>query len=99
MKNVTIPTREQIATEAYNLWRSEGCPDGRDQDFWFRAEAALATRDFSDNGHVSRNSPAFINSNAAENSRSAPPVMPYPAIPASTPRKRSLKNHGDKNML
>jgi hypothetical protein len=32
---------EQVATAAYYLWQEEGCPDGRDQVHWYRAQARL----------------------------------------------------------
>ncbi|RME16906.1 MAG: DUF2934 domain-containing protein [Alphaproteobacteria bacterium] len=36
-------TEEQIRLRAYELWQSAGAPHGRDQDFWFQAEAELTT--------------------------------------------------------
>ncbi|HEY9012989.1 MAG TPA: DUF2934 domain-containing protein [Devosia sp.] len=35
---------EQVRQRAYALWDSEGRPDGRDQDFWYRAERQLSER-------------------------------------------------------
>ena len=35
------PTESEIATVAYQLWLDNGCPDGSDQEDWFRAEAML----------------------------------------------------------
>lgn len=35
---------EQIRQRAYALWDSEGRPDGRDQDFWYRAERLLSEK-------------------------------------------------------
>lgn len=35
------PSKESIARFAYMLWEKEGCPAGRDQEHWFRAEAQL----------------------------------------------------------
>jgi hypothetical protein len=32
-----------IAERAYALWENDGRPDGRDQEYWFRAEAELKT--------------------------------------------------------
>ena len=34
-------TQEQIQESAYLMWLDAGQPEGRDQDFWFAAEAAL----------------------------------------------------------
>ena len=37
---VPIMDREQeIRVLAHSLWEQEGCPEGRDQDHWYRAEA------------------------------------------------------------
>jgi hypothetical protein len=33
--------REKIAERAHSIWEREGCPDGRNDEFWFRAEAEL----------------------------------------------------------
>jgi translation elongation factor EF-1alpha len=30
---------EEIRLIAYNIWEQEGCPNGRDCEHWFRAEA------------------------------------------------------------
>lgn len=38
------PTEEEIARGAYFLWQEEGCPHGRDQDFWYRALELLKQR-------------------------------------------------------
>lgn len=35
------PTESEIAAVAYQLWVNSGCPDGSDQEDWFRAEAML----------------------------------------------------------
>jgi hypothetical protein len=32
----------EIRDRAYALWQEEGSPEGRDQEFWHRAERALA---------------------------------------------------------
>jgi hypothetical protein len=34
--------QEIIADRAYQLWESEGRPEGRDVDHWFRAERELS---------------------------------------------------------
>jgi hypothetical protein len=34
-------TAASTATVAYQLWRERGCPQGSDQEDWFRAEAML----------------------------------------------------------
>ncbi len=35
------PGHEQIAHRAYQLWESQGCPEGCDLDHWFEAERML----------------------------------------------------------
>jgi hypothetical protein len=35
------PGQLEIAKRAYELWEREGRPQGRDQHYWFTAEAAL----------------------------------------------------------
>jgi hypothetical protein len=32
---------DKIAERAHSIWQREGQPGGRDQEFWFRAEAEL----------------------------------------------------------
>jgi Protein of unknown function (DUF2934) len=36
---------ERIRTRAYYLWQSDGCPEGRDQEFWERARELIAIED------------------------------------------------------
>jgi len=38
---MTAPTREQIIHRAYELWERAGKPDGRDEEFYHRAEKEL----------------------------------------------------------
>jgi len=35
---------DQIRQRAYEIWLSEGCPDGRDRIHWVRAEAEFRER-------------------------------------------------------
>ena len=42
--NATVesnPTREEIATLAYEIYEQEGRPEGRSLDHWFQAELLL----------------------------------------------------------
>ena len=32
---------ERIRDRAYQLWEQDGCPEGRDLDYWYKAEAEL----------------------------------------------------------
>lgn len=34
-------TDEEIREAAYHMWLADGAPEGGDQAYWFRAEAAL----------------------------------------------------------
>lgn len=34
-------TDAEIAEAAYHLWREEGAPHGKDQEYWYRAEQDL----------------------------------------------------------
>jgi len=38
---VPRPTQEEIATLAYFIWQSEGCPDGCAERHWYEAEAQI----------------------------------------------------------
>ncbi len=33
-----------IAQRAYEIWKESGCPNGKDQEHWFRAERELRAR-------------------------------------------------------
>jgi Protein of unknown function (DUF2934) len=35
------PTAEKIAARAYEIWRANGCPQGRDKEHWLQAEREL----------------------------------------------------------
>jgi hypothetical protein len=36
-----VPSDEMIAGRAYEIWQSEGCPEGRAWEHWFRAVSEL----------------------------------------------------------
>jgi len=36
------PTHADIACRAYQIWESQGCPDGRDEEHWAQAEMACS---------------------------------------------------------
>ena len=38
------PEENDIRDRAYALWQSDGSPDGRDQEYWHRAEQELAAQ-------------------------------------------------------
>jgi hypothetical protein len=35
---------DQIAARAYQIWQESGCPNGKDQEHWFRAERELRAK-------------------------------------------------------
>lgn len=38
------PSHKDVALAAYYLWESEGCPEGRSEDYWLRVEEQLRWR-------------------------------------------------------
>ncbi|MBN2573351.1 MAG: DUF2934 domain-containing protein [Deltaproteobacteria bacterium] len=38
------PTPEEIGIRAFEIYVSEGCPDGKDQEHWLRAEQELRSQ-------------------------------------------------------
>ena len=45
------PNPEEIATRAYQIWESEGRPEGQDEASWARAEAELTLSGKMDFAH------------------------------------------------
>jgi hypothetical protein len=41
---------DQVQHRSYLIWEKEGCPEGRDWEFWFMAEAELAQEEAVDEG-------------------------------------------------
>lgn len=39
----TKSSEDQIREAAYHKWQADGAPQGKDQEYWFAAEAELAT--------------------------------------------------------
>src|SRR5262245_30707518 len=37
-----VPDEDAIRRRAYQLWEADGRPDGRDEEFWYRAEREFA---------------------------------------------------------
>ena len=33
---------EQVQRRAYAMWEADGCPEGRDQAYWFKAVSEIA---------------------------------------------------------
>jgi hypothetical protein len=38
------PSTERIAARAYEIWQANGCPEGRDAEYWYQAERELRAR-------------------------------------------------------
>jgi len=69
-KASSAPTHEAIASRARRLWEEAGRPEGRDEEFWLRAERQL----LSEMGKLPAAAPPSPRP-AAE----PPPVAPSPA--------------------
>lgn len=41
LRDDDTPFEERIARRAFELWQAEGCPDGRETNFWLEAERQL----------------------------------------------------------
>jgi len=39
-----VPDEDEIRRRAYELWEADGRPDGRDEEYWHRAERELHQR-------------------------------------------------------
>jgi hypothetical protein len=40
----SVLTTGAIAQRAYEIWKESGCPNGKDQEHWFRAERELRAK-------------------------------------------------------
>ena len=40
--SVRLPMEDQVRRRAYQLWEADGCPQGQDQHYWFKALAEVA---------------------------------------------------------
>jgi Protein of unknown function (DUF2934) len=49
---------EKIRRRAYELWESEGCPDGGAEAYWFRAEREIAGAAADDAGGAAHDTAA-----------------------------------------
>lgn len=34
--------QDEIQRRAYHLWEADGCPEGQDKNYWFKAVAEIA---------------------------------------------------------
>ncbi|MBY0509376.1 MAG: DUF2934 domain-containing protein [Rhodospirillaceae bacterium] len=51
--------QEQIRQRAYEIWMSEGCPDGRDREHWLEAERECRKSDDAPQNASSAKSPVY----------------------------------------
>jgi len=96
-KASSAPTHEAIASRARRLWEEAGRPDGRDEEFWLRAEQQLV----SERGKLPAAAPPPL-----PPASGPPPIPPSPATavppvirdvvqvpgrPSATKRKRAAR--------
>jgi Protein of unknown function (DUF2934) len=88
MKNQTTtqtePTGGVIALRAYEIWKTNGCPEGHDLEHWLQAEAELREA----GRHNIPRVVVSLNANPSPRAvRSTEPVKPQPQ-PARLPGRR-----------
>ena len=71
---------EAVRALAFRLWEEHGTPEGRDQEYWYRAEAIIA-RDESLQPHPVPTPPA-----AKAAAKPKAPVAKAPAAKAAAPK-------------
>src|SRR5688572_3212285 len=80
----TLPTHDEIAQLAYEIWQNRGCPDGQDQELWLEAERQLNQR--ASNSPFSKNDDLASHTqreNESETTREHPTgPQPSPAVAA-----------------
>jgi hypothetical protein len=52
--DIRSSTQELIANRAYELWRSLGCPQGRDMELWLQAEGEIVDTDAGERDRLIR---------------------------------------------
>jgi hypothetical protein len=45
-------SHDEIAKAAWDIWQQEGCPQGRDQEYWLKAEQQLLAAKNGRNGRA-----------------------------------------------
>ncbi len=82
---------EAIRRRAYELWEAEGCPEGRDQDFWYIAEREMTTVEAS--ATTEPQPPGVLHSAGAAAEPPAPAVNKRTAK-AAAPKAAKPKTNG-----
>jgi hypothetical protein len=70
--NAARGSEEEISARAYEIWESEGRPEGRDKEHWFRARE-LATEASPDEGAEAGEAPAHTHVRPAGRKKMAMP--------------------------
>lgn len=83
---------ERIRERAYQLWEQDGRPEGRDLDYWYRAEAELRGEGASGLESPSGNSAADRPAGEAEGALTAPDEP----SPEQTAQGRGSRKPGSK---
>ena len=81
-------TVDQIRERAYELWQADGCPEGRELDYWLRAEAELKG-DASAGGSAEG---AAGGSGEADSTPMDEPKTPRPARPRKAKTGKSAES-------
>lgn len=76
----SVPTQDEIAAYAYEIYLREGCPNGKELEHWLRAEAELRRSNIA--------ASEVASSPVQEGSSSRLISAPVPETPAATPRPR-----------
>ena len=85
---------EAIAREAYCLWQLDGCPDGRDLEYWFKAKEIIQRRVAEDLGPLPVIADAAANGSAsAEKHAAADHPMSASSLPPTQTIAHTIAEH------
>ena len=94
-KQTGLVDADHIRQRAFELWERDGRPEGRDMDYWFRAEAELAGEDAS-----GLETPAAAGtSSRSAGTRSEPDVDAPSKAGPSRPRGQGATGGGKKGAV
>jgi hypothetical protein len=89
METRGLADADLIRQRAYELWQDDGCPEGRDTDYWLKAEAELAAEDSPGPGEPAGS--AGADSAAA---RSEPDITPLDQAGSPRPARKTGPKSG-----
>ena len=78
-------SHESIARRAYEIWQSEGCPDGRAMEHWLRAVSEVKRQSNGTEHSSTRMETAEVRAEERE------PEMNKPRLPRRTPPRPAEK--------